>query len=102
MLYSLDLSWPLEQRFTSQFPRSKVSASSLKYGVSSEYLWVQGRTIDAKTSWSLLVTWQVRNDWLVLSPAGIPQIYLPITEIKKAGVYDHIMELAKKNGKEFK
>ena len=74
----------------------------LKYGVSSEYLWVQGRTIDAKTSWSLLVTWQVRNDWLVLSPAGIPQIYLPITEIKKAGVYDHIMELAKKNGKEFK
>jgi len=74
----------------------------LKYGVSDDHLWVQGKTIDAKASWSLLVTWQVRNDWLILSRTGIPQIYLPITEIKKAGVYNQIMELAKKNGREFK
>lgn len=74
----------------------------LKYGVSEEYLWVQGRTIDAKASWSLLATWQVRNDWLVLSPSGIPQVYLPISKMKKAGVYDQIMELAKRNGKEFR
>jgi hypothetical protein len=74
----------------------------LKYGVSEEYLWVQGRTIDAKASWLLLVTWQIRNDWLILSPSGIPQIYLPITEMKKSEVYDRIVELAKKNGKQFK
>lgn len=74
----------------------------LKYGVSGEYLWVQGGTIDAKASWPLLVTWQVRNDWLILSPSGIPQLYLPIREMKSSGVYDKVLELAKKNGKEFK
>jgi hypothetical protein len=74
----------------------------MKYGVSDEGLWVQGRTIDAKASWSLLVTWQIRNDWFMLSPSGMPQVYLPVAEMKKSGVYDHIMQLSKKNGKEFK
>jgi hypothetical protein len=74
----------------------------MKYGVSDEGLRVQGRTIDAKASWSLLVTWQIRNDWLILSPSGMPQVYLPLPEMKKSGVYDQIMQLAKKNGKEFK
>jgi hypothetical protein len=74
----------------------------LKYSVSDEHLVVQGRTIDAKASWPLLVTWQVRNNWLILTPSGIPQVYLPISEMKKVGVYDQIMELTKKNGKEFK
>ena len=74
----------------------------LKYGVSGEYLWVQGKNIDAKASWPLLVTWQVRNDWLILSPSGIPQVYLPIPEMKRSGVYDKVLELAKENGKEFK
>ncbi len=74
----------------------------LKYGVSDEHLWVQGRTIDAKASWPLLVTWQIRNDWLILSPSGIPQLYLPIPEMKKSGVYEKVLELAKRNGKEFK
>jgi hypothetical protein len=84
------------------FRHLKYMHHPLKYGVSDEHLWVQGKTIDAKVSWSLLATWQVRNDWLILSPSGIPQIYLPLTEMKKSGVYEHIMELAKKNGKEFK
>jgi hypothetical protein len=74
----------------------------LKYGVSGEYLWVQGKTIDAKASWSLLVTWQIRNDWLILSASGIPQVYLPVPEMKRSGVYDEVLELAKKNGREFK
>jgi hypothetical protein len=74
----------------------------MKYSVSDEHLQVQGRTIDAKASWSLLATWQVRNDLLILSLSGLPQVYLPVAEMKKSGVYDHIMQLAKKNGKEFK
>jgi hypothetical protein len=32
----------------------------------------------------------------------MPQVYLPLPEMKKSGVYDQIMQLAKKNGKEFK
>jgi len=74
----------------------------LKYGVSVENLWVQGETINTRASWSLLVTWQITRDWLILTLSGIPQVYLPISEMKKAGVYDQIVELAKKNGKEFK
>lgn len=74
----------------------------LRYGVSVEHLWVQGETIDAKASWSLVVTWQIKRDWLILTPSGIPPVHLPVSEMKKSGVYDQIMQLAKKNGREFK
>ncbi len=84
------------------FQGLKYLHHSLKYGVSDEHLWVQGRIIDTKASWSLLVTWQVRNDWLILSLSGTPQVYLPIPEMKSSGAYDKVLELAKKNGKEFK
>ena len=84
------------------FRDHKYLHDPMRYGVSGEHLWVQGRTIDAKASWSLLATWQIRNDWLILSPSGMPKVYLPVAEMKNSGVYDQIMQLAKKNGKEFK
>ncbi len=83
------------------FQGHKYLHQPLKYSVSVEYLWVQGETINAKASWSLLVTWQIIRDWLILSASGIPQVYLPIPDMKRSGVYNKVFELAKKNGKEF-
>jgi hypothetical protein len=92
----------LSKALPHNFQGHRYMHQPLKYGVSVEHLWVQGETIDTKASWSLLATWQITRDWLILTPSGIPPVYLPISEMKKAGVFDQIMELAKKNGKEFK
>jgi len=75
---------------------------TLKYGVNKKSLWVIGETIDAKSDWENLVTWQIRGDWLILSPSGIPHIILPIEGMKDSGVYENILATSKKNGKEFK
>jgi hypothetical protein len=92
----------LLKRFHLNFQGHKYLHQPLTYHVSVEHLWVQGETINAKASWSLLVTWQIIRDWLILSASGIPQVYLPIPDMKRSGVYDKVLDLAKKNGKEFK
>jgi hypothetical protein len=75
---------------------------SLRYGVNDSSLWVKGKKIDAKCDWKNLVTWQINGDWLILTPSGIPQIILPIDEMKKNKAYENIFELAKKFGKKFR
>ncbi len=74
----------------------------LTYGVSEDFLWVRGKTLDASANWSLLATWQVRADWLILNASGIPQVFLPVSEMKESGIFDQIMQLALDYGKEFK
>jgi len=70
--------------------------------VSEDRLWVRGKTIDTSASWSLLATWQVRTDWLILNASGIPQVFLPVSSMKKCGSFKRIMQLALENGKEAK
>lgn len=74
----------------------------LIYGVSDAGLWVRGESLDASAAWSLLVTWQIRSDWLILVVSGIPEVYLPVSGMKKSGNFERIMELASANGTEFK
>ena len=74
----------------------------LTYGVSDERLWVRGESLDASAAWSLLVTWQIRSDWLILAVSGIPEVFLPVSGMKKSGNLERVMELASANGTEFK
>ncbi|HYY99509.1 MAG TPA: hypothetical protein VE642_12990, partial [Pyrinomonadaceae bacterium] len=57
---------------------------------------------EASAAWSLLVTWREREGWLVLSPSGIPPVYLPINRLREEGLYEQVTELARGNAKEFK
>ena len=72
------------------------------FGVSEEGLWVRGESLDASAGWPLLVTWQIRGDWLILSATGIPQVLLPVSAMKSAGHFERIMKLASTYGTEFK
>ena len=74
----------------------------LTYGVSEDHLWVRGKNIEASATWTLLATWQVRADWLILTASGIPQVFLPVSDMKKVGSFERIMQLALENGKKFK
>ena len=84
------------------FHNHKHLHQPLTFGVSEDRLWVRGETLDASATWKLLTTWQVRADWLILTVSGIPQIFLPVSDMKKSGSFDRVLQLALENGKEFK
>jgi hypothetical protein len=74
---------------------------ALTYGVNDQKLWVKGALIDASTPWSALVTWRETDGWLVLSPSGIPPLYLSIGRLKNEGLYGRVRALAASNAPEF-
>lgn len=74
---------------------------ALTYGVSEQKLWVKGARLEASVAWSLLVTWREKAGWLLLSPSGLPPVYLSINRLKEEGLYERVRELAKQHGQEF-
>ena len=80
----------------------KYLHQNLKYSIGRDGLRLQGKTIEIKLGWDLLVTWRIIGDWLILSASGGPQLFFPISEMKQYGVFEEVMELAKNHGKEFK
>jgi hypothetical protein len=86
----------------STFRQHKYLRDALTCGVSEERLWVRSPRLEASAAWSLLVTWREREGWLVLSPSGIPPVYLPINRLREEGLYEQVTELARGNAKEFK
>lgn len=74
----------------------------LTYKITEEGLFVKGENISCFVTWSLLVNWQVREDWLILAVAGIPRLYFPITALKKEKVYNPVLKKVKEYGTLFK
>jgi hypothetical protein len=85
----------------SLFRRHRYLRDALTYGVSDQKLWVKGARIDASVSWSMLVTWREIEDWLVLSPSGIPPVYLSLARLREEGLYGRVRALAASNAPEY-
>lgn len=62
---------------------------------------MHGRPVRSEAPWTRLTVWQLRDDWLMLSASGIPQVYLPVQALQAAGVYDRVLTLARTHGVEF-
>lgn len=86
----------------SSFHQHKYLRDALACGVDEQRLWVKSDRLDASVAWSMLVTWRERAGWLVLSPSGIPPVYLPVSRLKEEGLYERVTELARQNAGEFK
>ena len=71
------------------------------YGVSDQKLWVRGPRIDAVVPWSMLLTWREIEDWLVLSPSGIPPLYLSLARLNEEGLYGRVRALAAAHAREY-
>ena len=80
----------------------KYLHQKLLYGLTTDGLMLKGETIEVKMGWPLLVTWQISGDWLILSPSGGPQMFFPVSKMQSEGVFDEVMALVKKYGKEFR
>lgn len=85
----------------SSFRGHKYLREALIYGVNDHKLWVKGAQIDASVPWSALVTWRETEGWLVLSPSGIPPLYLSLGHLKNEGLYGRVRALAASNAPEF-
>lgn len=85
----------------SSFRQHRYLQDSLTYGVSEQKLWIKGPHLDASVGWPMLVTWRKEEGLLVLSPSGIPPLYYSINRLQEEGLYDRVIELAKRYGKEF-
>ena len=85
----------------STFRQHKYLREGLTYGVSAQKLWVKGSMIDASVPWSMLVTWREKEGWLVLSPSGIPPIYLSLARLQEEGLYGRVRALAASNAPEY-
>ena len=83
------------------FRQHKYLRDALTYGVSEQRLWVRGARIDASVPWSMLITWREKEDWLVLSPSGIPPVYLSLARLREEGLYGRVRALAASNAPEF-
>lgn len=68
--------------------------SPVTFGASEKGLWARGDGFEARCEWKFLDVWDESNGWLVLSPNALPQLYFQVSSLKKARVYDCMMELA--------
>ena len=57
--------------------------------------------IDASVQWSLLVTWREVEGWLLLSPSGIPPVYLSLSRLREEGLCDRVRDLAARHAPEY-
>jgi hypothetical protein len=85
----------------STFRRHEYLREALTYGVSEQKVWVRGTKIDASVPWSMLVTWREIEGWLVLSPSGIPPVYLSLERLIEAGLYGRVRAIAASNAPEY-
>jgi hypothetical protein len=90
---------PFGARLT--FRQHKYLRNALTYGISDQNLWVKNDRMNASVSWSMLVTWRETEGWLVLSPSGIPPLYLSLARLREEGLYGRVRALAASNAPEF-
>lgn len=83
------------------FREHKYLRDALTYGVSEQKIWVRGDRIDASVPWSMLVTWRETEGWLVLSPSGIPPVYLSLARLTEQGLYGRVRALSAANAPEY-
>lgn len=85
----------------SNFRSHKYHRDAMTYGVSEQRLWVNSARMEASVLWSMLVTWRETENWLVLSPSGIPPLYLSLARLREEGLYGRVRALAASNAPEY-
>jgi hypothetical protein len=73
----------------------------LTYSVGDRELSVVGSDLHCQCGWPNLRVWQERDGWLILSPNGMPQLFLSVRQLRDAGVYDDVLALARQHGIEY-
>jgi hypothetical protein len=84
-----------------EYIRARYLHGPVKYGVDDRGMWFYGGALRAESAWTGLAVWERRDNWLLLGADGMPQVVLPVGELRAAGVYDRVLELARAHAPEF-
>lgn len=71
------------------------------FAISDKVLRVHNNNLDLKCFWPNLKVWQLRDNWLLLSPHGMQELYFSVEDLKDAGIFDEVMILTKKYAVEY-
>ena len=85
----------------STYRENPLLQQELTYRVTDRELCVLGTDLRCQCGWGNLKVWRQRDGWLILSPNGMPQIFLLVQLLKEAGVYEDVLALARQNAREF-
>lgn len=80
------------------FRESKYLRDEMTYGVSERGVWMRGPHHSAWAGWKMLGAWRIRGDWLMLPCSGIPCVFLPVSELQAAGLFEQVMALVRTHG----
>jgi len=83
-----------------RFDESDHLHGPVAYGVSSRGFWLRGETLGAESDWAGLRVWDEREGWLILFGSGMPPVYLPIGDLRSAGLYDDVKTLAQAHARQ--
>jgi len=82
----------------SNYENNELFKYKLKYLINEKGMGVKGQFIDIFCYWNLLHVWQIRGDWLILTPHGMTSLYFQISILKEIGIYDKITDILSKYG----
>lgn len=78
------------------YPREPIT-----YSLNRSELSLKSSAFQATISWNLQLTWQISGSWLILRPNNFPELYFPMDKLKQTGIYNQVMQMVKKHGREF-
>jgi len=88
-----------ERGLHNDFMKRKIFRQPITYTLTDSELKIQSDGIDGRSSWSHLVSWREYAGWFILKVSGIGTLYFPIVNLKNAGIYDLVVQIAKKHAK---
>ena len=74
------------------FRNSKVLNRQQTFIVSDSELRIKGYGFDLKCTWRNLDSWHQRKGWLTLTPIGMPSLYFPVADLRKADAYSPLID----------
>jgi hypothetical protein len=83
---------------TNEFRESNYLRDEMTYGVSERGLWVRDPNHSGWASWKMLGAWRIRGDWLALGCSGITSVFLPVSELQAAGIFEQVMARVRTHG----
>ena len=73
----------------------------LTYGVSEKELWVKGDQINIELGWQNAAVWDIRDEWLRISPNQSPSLWFEVSKLKEANIYENVIELCNEHAVRF-
>ncbi len=84
--------------FDNAHRESKLLKLKLTYGVSNNYLTLEGKGVSLKIGWNMIKVWELKERWLVISADQLPSFYLDIEKLKEKNLLLKVLSLCQKHG----